>query len=99
LPQKRGRTAPQQTQQTANILLKKMAPTKSGSSLRVAAAPLRTAASMAAPAQAARGSSRKNISVEDVVMWEKATGRVWHRLTPAEKNEETERIRTRFAGH
>ena len=39
---------------------------------------------------------KKNISVEDVVMWEKATGRQWHKLTAAEKIVETDFIRNKF---
>lgn len=96
LPQKRGRTTAA-SQQTASILLKKMAPSKNGSSLRMGGAPAaRAAAPAPASAPIAKAAARKNISVEDVVMWEKATGRQWHKLTPAEKVAETEMIRKQY---
>jgi hypothetical protein len=86
-PVKRGRTAPQ-TAAGANIL-SKMAPATSriggsAASRSVRAAPAAPAAP--APGTAPAGArAARNVSVEDIVLWEKRTGRVWQRLSAAEK--------------
>ena len=96
-PQKRGRAVPQ-TAAGASIL-SKMAPAggRAGSgSARFGSGtgtrPVPTAAAPAtAPAPAAR--TARKVSVEDIILWEKRTGRIWHRLSAAEKAVELQVLR------
>lgn len=103
--QKRGRVAPSSSTAAGANILSKMAPKSGSGSSRLGAASRAKSGTKGGSgrtltvqnhqyvAQPSNSAPAFRLGVEHIVAWEKRTGKSWHRLTKAEKEEEIESIR------